>query len=110
VDDITQASTYVPLIGGVLIPLVVALLAKLNAQLWVKSVIALVSAGLVALGVYLADFDGSQTWKGALTAFVLALVAAAASRVAVTGGADTKLAIATQGFGLGKAEPQGTGL
>lgn len=99
--DITHASTYLPLIGGVLIPFVVALLAKQHVSGLVTSAIALASAGLVALGTYVADVNTSHTWRGALTAFVLALSAAAFSRVTVTGGLDTKVNQATPTFGFG---------
>ena len=57
----------------------------------------------LALGTYLANFDGvTHTWNGALYAFVLAIFSAASTRYAVTGGwADTKVAAATANFGVG---------
>lgn len=90
--DITAPATYIPIIAGVIIPFFVALLAKQDASGWVKSAIAALSAGLVALGLYLSDTVGAHSWEGAASVFVLALVSAAASRVTITGGADTALA------------------
>jgi hypothetical protein len=90
--DITVYATWIPLLAGVVIPFVVALLAKQNASGWVKSAIAALSAALVALATYLADVSGAHSWKGAASVFVLALISAAASRVTITGGADAKLA------------------
>lgn len=101
--DVTQYSTWVPLAAGVLIPFVVALLTKINASPFQKSLIAILCLSLTALGVYLMDTGQSHTWKGALTAFLLALFAAASSRLTVTGGADTKLNAATPNFGIGAA-------
>lgn len=99
--NLFDAAQIVALLGGVVIPFVVALLAKANASGTVKSVIAFVSAALLALGTYLTDTAGSHTWKGALSVFFLALVSAAASRVTVTGGADTALQIKTGTVGFG---------
>ena len=105
VEDITRYEVWIPLVAGVLIPFVVALLTKLEAPAWVKSLVAVVCLALTALGTYLMDTGQSHTWKGAATAFVLALFAAASSRLTVTGGGDTRLAIATRGFGVGPADP-----
>jgi hypothetical protein len=99
--DITQYQTWVPLLAGVLIPFAVALLTKVNASPLVKSVIATLCLALTALGTYLMDTGASHTWKGAATAFFLALFAAASSRLTVTGGADTKLNVVTGNFGVG---------
>jgi hypothetical protein len=99
--NVTQYSTWVPLAAGVFIPLVVALLTKINATAWQKSLIALLCLSLTALGTYLMDTGQSHTWKGALTAFVLALFSAASSRLTVTGGLDTKLNVITGNFGVG---------
>jgi hypothetical protein len=99
----TQYQTWVPLVAGVLIPFVVALLTKLEAPAWVKSLVAVFCLALTALGTYLMDVGQSHTWKGALAAFFLALFAAASSRLTVTGGYDTRLAIATRDFGVGPA-------
>lgn len=101
--DITHASTWIPIVGGIAIPFVVALLTKITATPFEKSVIAIASAALLALGTYLADVNQSHTWRGALTAFALALIAAASSRVTVTGGADTALAAKTENFGVGSS-------
>ncbi len=101
--QITQFPTWAPLLAGVVIPFLVALLTKLRAHGLVKAAVALVLAGLTGLGAYVANVDGSHTWKGALTAFVLALLAAGASRVTVTGGLDTAVAAKTPTFGLGKS-------
>jgi len=99
--NITQYATWVPLLAGVLIPFVVALLTKINASAFQKSLIAVLCLGLTALGTYLMDTGQSHTWRGAATAFVLALFAAASSRLTVTGGADTKLNVLTANFGIG---------
>jgi hypothetical protein len=101
--DLTHFETWVPLVAGVLIPFVVALLTKLEAPAWVKSAVAVLCLALTALGTYLMDTGQSHTWKGALAAFFLALFAAASSRLTVTGGADTRLGIATRNFGVGPA-------
>lgn len=90
--NIGEPATYVPLIGGVLIPLVVSLLAAQAASGWIKSAIAALSAALIALGLYLTDTSHVLTWEGAGSAFVLALFMAAASRVTITGGLDSLIA------------------
>ncbi len=82
--DITQASTYVPVIAGVVIPFLVALIAAQNANPTVKSLLAAVAAALTALGLYLTDTAHVQTWAGAASVFILTLVTAAASRVTLT--------------------------
>lgn len=82
--DITEPATYIPIIAGVIIPFVVALLTKANASPNVKTLLAFLSAGLLALGTYLTDTTGAHTWKGAVSVFVVALVTAAASRVSLT--------------------------
>jgi hypothetical protein len=107
VANLFDTAQLVALIGGVVIPFVVALLAKANASGAVKSALAVLSAALLALGTYLADATGSHTWKGAVSVFVIAIVSAAASRVTVTGGADTKLQNATASFGVGGSAPHG---
>jgi len=101
--DIMRYATWVPLAAGILIPLAVAWLTKLNATPFIKGLVAFVIIGLVSLGTYLANFDGvTHTWNGALYAFVLAIFSAASTRYAVTGGwADTKVAAATANFGVG---------
>jgi hypothetical protein len=99
--DITHFETWVPLVAGVLIPFAVALLTKINATAWEKSLIAVLCLSLTSLGTYLMDTGQSHTWKGAATAFVIALFAAASSRLTVTGGADTKLNVVTGNFGVG---------
>jgi hypothetical protein len=83
--DITDPATYVPIIAGVIIPFLVALIAKANTSGTVKSGLAALGAALTALGLYLTDTTGVRTWAGAASAFVLALVIAAASRVSLTG-------------------------
>lgn len=100
--NVTQYATWVPLVAGVLIPFAVALLTKINATAWQKSLVAVFCLALTALGTYLMDTGNSHTWKGALTAFLLALFAAASSRLTVTGGADTRLNYATPNFGIGQ--------
>lgn len=89
--NVFDTAQLIALAGGVLIPFVVALLAKVNASGSVKALLAFLSAALLALGTYLTSTDGSHTWKGAVSVFVIALVSAAASRVTVTGGMDTAL-------------------
>lgn len=100
--DPTEYATWVPLAAGVLIPFAVALLTKINASALQKSLVAVFCLALTALGTYLMDTGQSHTWKGAVTAFLLALFAAASSRLTVTGGADTKLNVATANFGIGQ--------
>ena len=82
--DITAPATWIPIVAGVIIPFFVALLAKADASPNVKSVLAVLSAALVALGAYLADVSHAQSWKGAASIFVLALITAGASRVTLT--------------------------
>jgi len=100
--DLTQAATWVPLLLGLLIPFLVELLTKIKATSLEKSLIALGSLGLTALGTYLAA-SGAHTLTGAVTAFVLALFSAASSRTSVTGGLDSKLGNAGKlaNFGIG---------
>lgn len=104
--NVTQYQTWVPLVAGVLIPFVVALLSKVTATAWQKSLIAVLCLALTALGTYLMDTGNSHTWQGAARAFLLALFAAASSRLTVTGGADTKLNVLTGNFGVGPALPK----
>lgn len=99
--DFTQYSTWIPILGGVIIPFVVALLTKVTAPASVKSAIAVLCLALVALGTYLIDEGGSHTWRGALQAFILALFAAASSRLTVTSPLDDRLNAATGNFGVG---------
>lgn len=82
--DLTEASTYVPVIAGVVIPFLVALIAKQDASGTVKSLLAALSAALVSLGLYLSDAAHAQSWRGAASIFLLTLVTAAASRVTLT--------------------------
>jgi VIT1/CCC1 family predicted Fe2+/Mn2+ transporter len=82
--DIKQFSTWVPVVAGVIIPFVVALIAKADASGTVKSLLAVLAAALVALGLYLGDASHAQTWKGAASIFVLTLITAGASRVTLT--------------------------
>lgn len=82
--DITHPATYVPIVAGVIIPFLVALIAKQDASPTVKSVLAALGAALTALGLYLSDTAHVASWAGAASAFVLALVVAGASRVTLT--------------------------
>lgn len=90
--NIFDTAQLLALAGGVLLPFVVALLAKVNASALVKAAIATVSAGVLALGTYLTNTSGGHTWEGAISVFVITIVIAAGSRVTITGGADTALA------------------
>lgn len=100
--EVNQYATWIPLLAGVLIPLAVALLTKINASAFVKGLVAFVCIGLTALGTYLLDVNQSHTWTGALYAFVVAMFSAAASRYSITGGwADTTVATKTASFGVG---------
>ena len=91
VDIFNDTAQLLALVGGVIIPFVVALLSRPTASPAVKATLAVISAGLLALGTYLTNTDGSRTWQGALSVFVIALVMAAASRVSVTGHSVDKL-------------------
>lgn len=86
---------------GIAIPLLVALVTKYHAPLWVKSAVAAAAIVGTAVGLYLADTNGAHTWKGLLTAAAAALIAAGASRPAITGGLDTKIARLTPNVGIG---------
>lgn len=86
---------------GVLIPLFVAWVTKYHAPLWVKSVVAFLSAAATAVGLYLADTSGAHTWKGLLTALAAAIIAAGSTRTTITGGLDTLIARKTPNTGIG---------
>lgn len=101
VKDLFDSAQLLAWIGGVVIPFAVALLAKARAALWVKSLLATACAGLIALGAYLADVSGGHTWRGGVSVFVISVVAAAASRYTITGGADTYVNAQTANFGFG---------
>ncbi len=98
--DFSNPSTWIPIVVGIVIPFVVAFLAKQHASGLVKSLIAMATAGLTALGLYLGNAAQTQTWKGAASAFILAIITAGATRTAVTGGADDKVAAKIPG-GIG---------
>lgn len=72
-------------VGGVLIPFLVALLARPAASGNAKALLSFLSAGLLALGLYLTEVTGAKSWQGALSVFIIALITAAASRVSLTG-------------------------
>lgn len=99
--DLFDKAQLVALIGGTVLPFVVALLTKAHASKLVKSLMAVIAAGLVALGTYLTNTGGSTTWRGALSVFVITIIVAAGTRVTVTGGADDALARKTAGLGVG---------
>lgn len=101
VPDVFDKAQVIALIGGVILPFAVALLTNAKATGILKSVVAVVCAGLLALGTYLTDTGGAATWRGALSVFVITIVVAAGSRVTVTGGADDALARRTARFGIG---------
>lgn len=82
--DISDISTWAPILAGVVLPFLVALIAKANASGTLKSVLAALGAALTALVLYLSDVDHVQSWEGAASVFVLTLVAAGASRVTLT--------------------------
>lgn len=95
--DIFDTAQLVALVAGVVIPFVVALLARPTSSPTVRTVLAIVAAGLTALGTYLLDASGGHTWKGALSVFVVALVIAAASRVSLTGDKVDRIQAETSG-------------
>ncbi len=98
--DVTNFATWIPIVAGVIIPFFVALIAKQNASGNLKALLAALSAALVALGMYLSD-AGVHTWKGAASAFVLALVSAGASRVTLTEHQVQAVAAKTADKGVG---------
>lgn len=99
--DLFDKAQLIGLLGGAILPFVVALLTNIRASKLVMSLTALVAAGLVALGTYLTDTGGATTWRGALSVFVITIITAAGTRVTITGGADDALQRKTAGFGLG---------
>lgn len=99
--DLFDKAQLIAFVGGWVLPLAVALLTKLRASGLVKSIVALVCAGLLALGTYLTDTGGATTWEGAVSVFAIAIVVAGATRYAVTGGLDDRLARATPNVGVG---------
>jgi hypothetical protein len=98
--DITAPATYIPLIAGVIIPFLVALIAKQDAGGTIKSVLAAVAAALTALGLYLGDASGAHSWEGAASIFILTLITAAASRVTLTQDKVDAVAEKTAGTGI----------
>lgn len=99
--DITAPATYIPVIAGVIIPFLVALIAKADASGTVKSLLAALSAALVALALYLGDATGAHSWEGAASVFILTLVTAAASRVTLTEDKVEAVKAKTAGVGVG---------
>jgi hypothetical protein len=99
--DITEPATYVPLIAGVIIPFLVAIIAKSDASGTLKSLLAAVAAALTSLALYLSDASGAHSWEGALSIFVLTLITAAASRVTLTEDKVDAVAEKTSGVGIG---------
>lgn len=102
--DITVFSTWVPIVAGVIIPFLVALIAKQNASGTLKSALAALGAALTALGLYLGDVAHAHSWNGAASIFILTLVTAAASRVTLTEDKVQAVAAAVPG-GLGPTNP-----
>ncbi len=99
--DLTDGATWIPVVAGVIIPFFVALIAKANASGTVKSLLAALSAALVALGMYLGDVAGAHSWKGAASVFVLALITAGASRITLTEDKVQAVAAKTSNVGVG---------
>lgn len=104
--DVTQYQFWIPIVAGVIIPFIVAVLTKMEAPATVKSIVAFICFALTALGTYLTDTGQTHTWKGALTAFVLAFFTAAGSRVTLTQQYVDRTAVATRTIGVGPAAPQ----
>lgn len=100
VFDITEPATYIPVIAGVVLPFLVALIAKQQASGWTKAILAALGAGLSALIVYLENPD-HISWAGATSAFILAVVVAAASRKTLTDQAVDAVAAKTANSGIG---------
>lgn len=96
--EITQPATYVPLLAGLVIPFVVAWLAKPHASPNVQTVLALIAAGLTAVGTYLADVSQAHSLAGALSVMVTALISAAASRITLTQHLVTAVNEGTPGY------------
>lgn len=84
VFDVTEFGTWLPVFAGVIIPFLVALIAKIDASGTVKSLLAAVGASLTALAVYIADESSVRTWAGAASIFIVTLIIAAASRYTLT--------------------------
>lgn len=84
-DAVTDPVTFLVVGGaGVLIPLAVALLAKVQAAPVVKSLISVVLAGLTAGGAAITDVGRiGDDWKQVVGATLVALVGAGASLAAV---------------------------
>ena len=81
--DLTKFATWIPIVAGTVIPFVVAWLTRPGTSGNVKSVFAALGAALTALGMYLGD-AGVHSWKGAASAFILALLLAATTRKTLT--------------------------
>jgi len=82
--NLFDTAQLLALVGGVLIPFVVASLVNASASDNIKTALAFLATGLTALGTYLTGTDGARTWKGALSVFVIAFVIAAASQKTFT--------------------------
>ena len=84
-DAITNPTTFLVVGGaGVLIPLAVAFLTNLEASPTIKSLVAVVLAGLTAAGAAIADVgDIASDWKQVVGAGAVALIGAGASLAAV---------------------------
>lgn len=67
------------LVSGSVIPLVTAIVTKLEAPSGLKALVSTALAGVTALVAYLSDWNGVGTWKEAVVVGLTALIAHAGS-------------------------------
>jgi uncharacterized protein YacL len=102
---LTVDAGLVALVAGILIPLLNTLLTKLTASPLLKSIVAIVLAGITAVGAAVAGVSGATDVKGLVIVFLLALVSAAGHRFTWLSGVENWLArkFPNKGVGSGPA-------
>lgn len=99
--DATVNAQTVALILGIGIPFVTAYATKLNASPWLKTLVAVVLAALGTVSASVVGLKGAASLSGLVTAFVLALISAGATRISLTGHVVSAIAEKTPNKGLG---------
>lgn len=95
-------ASLVALGAGFLIPLLTAFVTKPTANAWLKSAIAVVLAGVSAVGAKVADVHGAVNVKQLAAVGALALVAAGGARLStLLGTIEDWLSAKTAKWGLG---------
>lgn len=95
-------ASLVALACAFLIPLVGTVLTKPTANAWLKSGVAVVLAGLTAVGAKVADVHGAVSVKQLAAVGALALIGAGGARLStLIGTAEDWLSAKTAKWGLG---------